>query len=109
MYSFSYGMFRSHVRLRITLTLVRDIQHISRLRRVALTNAADSSIAHTHCGTTGNKLKRRRERGREARHYQSEYKNEEERLEVRIIQKFKIIAKKSDHSNLVCIARSLIQ
>ena len=52
---------------------------------VALTNSADSSSAHTHCGTKGNKLKRRWEWEREARYYQSEYKKEEARLEVRII------------------------
>ena len=40
----------------------------------ALTDVADSSTAHTHRGIKGNKLKRRRERERDARHYQSEYK-----------------------------------
>ena len=47
--------------------------------RVALTNAVDSSIAHTLSGTKG-----RWEWEREVRHYQSEYKKEEARLEVRI-------------------------
>ena len=31
-------------------------------------------VLHTHCGREGNKLKRRWEWEREARHYQSEYK-----------------------------------
>ena len=58
MYSFFYGMFGSRARLRITLT-VCDEQHISR--------GWSSPIK-------GNKLKRRWEREREARHCQSEYK-----------------------------------
>ena len=82
-YSFFYGTFRSRACLRITLT-VHNEQHIY-ADEVALTNFTDSSIAHTYCGTKGNKLKRRWEREREARHYQSEYKREEARLEVRII------------------------
>ena len=51
---------------------------------VALTNAADSSIAHT-LWNEGTQIKEKAETEREARHYQSEYKKEEARLEVRII------------------------
>ena len=73
---------------------------------VALTNAADNSIAHKYCGIKGNKLKRRRDLDREARHYHSEYKKEDARLEVIIIKNY---SQAIDHSNLFYIARSLIQ
>ena len=87
MYSFFYGTFGSRARLRITLT-VGDEQHISR----GWSSPTNTTIAHTHCGTKGNELKRKWEREREARHCQLEYKKEEARLEVR---KFKIIAKQA--------------
>ena len=104
MYSFFYGTFRSSMHLRITTQCTTNSTFHA--DEVVLTISPDSSIAHTYCGTKGNKLKRRWEREREARHYQSEYKREEARLEVRIILNY---SQASDHSNLVYIARLLIQ
>ena len=50
---------------------------------VALTNAAASTFAHTHCGRKGKKLKRRWER--EKPDIISQNTKEEARLKVRII------------------------
>ena len=69
-YSFFYGTLRSRTRLQITLTAIDEHAGVA-----ALTNAADSSIAHTYTLDVEEneaKLKRRREREREARHNQSE-------------------------------------
>ena len=59
-----FSTVRSRARLRITLT---STAHNKRTSGEAQTNAADSSIAHIHCGRKGNRLKTRREREREAK------------------------------------------
>ena len=69
-------MVRSHAHLYFTLIAQRSAHVMQPLRissRVALTTAADSSIAHTHTVEEKvTKLKRRREQEREARHNVSE-------------------------------------
>ena len=65
----SFSMVHSRARLRIALTAQRSA-HFTWVG-VALTNTTDSSIAHT-LWKKRNKLKRRWERGREARQNESE-------------------------------------
>ena len=74
---YSFFMVRSRVRLRITLT-VQPTEHFM-WAGVALTNAADSSIAHTPL-----KKMSSRDREREARQNESEIQKKA-MLEVRII------------------------
>ena len=85
--SIVFSMVRSRVRLRIRLRWAGE----------AMTNAANSSIAHTHRRRKGNKSKRRREREREARENESEIKKN--------IAGAKNNSQASDHSNFVKLAR----
>ena len=63
MYSFFYGTFT-----RTSMNNLDSMQRTALFMRVeySQTNAVDSSIAHTHGGRQGNKLKRRQERERES-------------------------------------------
>ena len=91
----------SRARLRITLT-ARRTGHFTQAG-VALTNTAESIIAHTHTHTPWKKRKQIKEKAGTGERSKTE-RVEKARLEVRIIAKQAIILSSSLAYSMLCIS-----